>query len=461
MKWLKDNIDGYINIGDDTYTCHYHDMIVTLLPACDNDRNQLQIRNRLCDHDTSETEFYYGYADSYYVAFMRKGSIDVPRMGYNLSSHFLAKTVIVSRANCGYYENIDNWKHFRAMDFYGGSINAIIPPWYALSREEENECMGGNFIRIRPKDEYSFSQEVIIGGEQIKVSCSIKQDNPTMNNSDSSYRLGELSSYIRFEFSNEKEFESIEKYYKIIRQLIALLTMQSNVTFGIRLFQKTKEGKLDNTANCHVNESYENYVSVSKSSIVSLYQIKEGLQRILNSIANRESEIIVDLLPDNNKKKALITITNVQNMCAALEVAYSNGDRHVGKDAAINDLRKRIKQLIKEYSAENGWDVYRETNINSCFEYLDYTLANKINELYSENQLLIDCITRKRGLPSVSLEGIRLFTKARNGRSHDGIIDFKNSAEIYMPLLAIVYVEFFRRAEIGNATIQGIVDTLF
>lgn len=101
-----------------------------------------------------------------------------------------------------------------------------------------------------------------------------------------------------------------------------------------------------------------------------------------------------------------ISIKNVQDLCTALEVSYQLDDkRKREKDALIEELKKNIKNTIAEFTkAHNEIDVNKETTMSSAFQYLDYTLKQKILTLYNENSDIVDEIVSKYSLPSVKVQ---------------------------------------------------------
>ena len=141
-----------------------------------------------------------------------------------------------------------------------------------------------------------------------------------------------------------------------------------------------------------------------------------------------------------------ISIKNVQDLCTALEVTYHLDDkRSREKDVLIEEIKKNIKKTISDFSkSHNEIDVNKETTISSAFQYLDYTLKQKIFTLYNENREVADAIVSKWVLPQVNEANIASFVKLRNNKTHSGTVEWGNSVKLYAPLLAIVYAGFFK-----------------
>ena len=139
------------------------------------------------------------------------------------------------------------------------------------------------------------------------------------------YSLGELNSYIRFSFDNPQDFRTIKRYYKIVKSLIAILTKQNNVSFNAYLSQKNSQNCLFETAECKIFDRYPNYSLRKDHNVIPLISIIEYVPNLIEKIANSEAEVLLPLLPADNKMVNKITITNIQDLCTALEVAYNWG----------------------------------------------------------------------------------------------------------------------------------------
>jgi len=118
--------------------------------------------------------------------------------------------------------------------------------------------------------------------------------------------------------------------------------------------------------------------------------------------------------------------------------------------------------MIADFSkSHNEIDVNKETTISSSFQYLDYTLKQKIITLYNENCDVADAIVSKWRLPQVNKANIGSFVKLRNNKTHSGMVKWGDSAKLYAPLFAIVYASFFRYIELPDKIIRYILLQIF
>lgn len=99
--------------------------------------------------------------------------------------------------------------------------------------------------------------------------------------------------------------------------------------------------------------------------------------------------------------------------------------------------------------------------MSSAFQYLDYTLKQKILILYNENNDVVNEIVSKYSLPSVNEKSIASFVKLRNNKTHSGTVEWGESANIYTPLFAIVYASFFKYIELPDEVIKYILLRIF
>lgn len=145
-----------------------------------------------------------------------------------------------------------------------------------------------------------------------------------------------------------------------------------------------------------------------------------------------------------------------------MEVAYNRDKRVREKDSLIEELKKIIKKTISNFTALHAEiDVNKETTISSSFQYLDYTLKQKILTLYGENRDVIDEIISKYSLPPVNENTISSFVKLRNNKTHSGTIEWGDYANLYTALLALVYACFFKYIELPDEIIKSALLQIF
>jgi len=452
MRKIADNFCGYLKVGDDTYTYNVSDNIVTLLPAQSEKRKIYESLDRIRTRDTNLSEYLFGEDNEGMIAILHNGKFSIRGMGFSPSIKFATPIIIKARGNAeGFFSMMtESWERFHAITFYGGNINALCDPGLAIKPPDADEYLkydGEREIKMRPWKEYTRSIDFKIENEKITLTCSIKQDEGINGiERKGAYNLGILNSFIRFSFENAQHFDKIQKYYIIAKKLIAILTSQNNVSFEVYLSQKNSDDKYFETGICKIFEYYGNYSTRKCHNVIPIFSIFDYIPNLIDGIINSKADSLLELLPENNEMVSRISIKNVQDLCTALEVAYHLDDkRSREKDILIEELKKHIKKTIADFSeSHNGIDINKETTISSAFQYLDYTLKQKILTLYNENCDVADAIVSKWLLPQVNETNIAIFVKLRNSKTHSGTVEWSDSAKIYAPLFAIVYASFFR-----------------
>lgn len=468
MKRIDDHFCGYLSLDKDVFTYYISNGVVTLLPAYSDPSEQRNAFERISSRNIDSSEFIYGLTGNTHVAMLRNGKIHTSLLGMDLSAKFATPLIVQAAGNAiGYYERLtEDWGKFHAITFAGGNINAIynpemavIPPNYAdLSKSD-----GAHTIKLRSWSDYTHTTDFEIYGEKVTLTITVLHaENQSISDRIDAYSLGKLNSSIRFSFENAQSLDKIEQYYRMAKSLIAILTRQNNIIFETHLSQRGTDNQFFKSASCKIFDHHENYSLRQWHQTIQLLSIFDYLPNLLKKIAANEIDVLLDILPDDNRKANLISISNVQDMCTALEIAYRWSDAHVEKDALIKELKKNINATIADFiEHHNEIDARRETTISSAFQYLDYTLKVKIHTLYTENRDIIDPITAKHNLPTITEDSIGEFVKLRNNKTHQGVIDWGDSAKIYHPLFALLYSCLLKSIGVSGDKVKMIVQNIF
>lgn len=452
MKKIAANFCGYLMVGDDKYTYYVSDNIVTLLPAQSDKRKIYESFDKICNRDIERPEYLFGEDNGGMIAILRNGKFSTSGMGFSPAIKFATPIIIKASGNAqGFFSMMtEPWEKFHAITFYGGNINALCDPGLAIQPLDVDQYLkydGAREIRMRPWSDYTRSIDFRIGNEKVTLTFSIRQDGGTNGiEYQGAYNLGNLNSFIRFSFENAQYFDRIQECYLIAKKLIAILTSQNNVYFEGYLSQKNSDDKFFETGICKIFDHYDNYSMRKCHNVIPIFSIFDYIPKLIEGIVNGKADTLLELLPENNEMVSRISIKNVQDLCTALEVTYHLDDkRSREKDVLIEEIKKNIKKTIADFSkSHNEIDVNKETTISSAFQYLDYTLKQKIFTLYNENREVADAIVSKWVLPQVNEANIASFVKLRNNKTHSGTVEWGDSAKLYAPLLAIVYAGFFK-----------------
>ncbi len=454
---------GIIKVDDDEYACFVSGNIARIIPEGSNARERNDIFARIEKREPKESEYLYGISNYSKFALLHRGKFKTESTFSLESLYFYTPVVITALGNAsGFYDVMtEAWERFHSIEFHGGNLNALYNPYIAIDyRKEEKKSQSDEVwnIKLHPWTKYYKEKVFWLGNEKVRMTISISHS-PEKQNRDNheSYELGKLDSYIRLSFSKSKSFEDIEKYFLLVRKLVAFLTAQNNVFFeNIYISQRVENNKYYRIAKCDIKDSFENYSNKNQFKVISINSVWNHLPKLMNWIYEGKTTSIFDVLPVDNNMVGKISINNVQDLCTSLEVIYLLKKREKRKkDIKIEELKNSITKTIKEFEKENPEiNVEEHTTKSSAFQYLDFTARTKILTLYKENKQIVDEIIRKRSLPPISDESVKKFLRLRNLKTHSGRIEWGDGAEIYLSLLVLVYVVILKNAGMTRAEIK-------
>ena len=467
MLKIDDNFCGYLNIGDDKFALNISKSLVTLLPAESDHKKIQEVLSHIRSRNTDDSEFIFGYDGNRTIALERNTKFNMDFLQLSPIIKFRTPIIIKAAGNTDYFSKqlTTDWDYFHAITFWGGNINAIFPPAIArkpASSEKQIGAEGTIAIELHPSSYYTHSTEIEIDGTRATCTVSLFQTEGTSEEHMNAYNIGELSASIRLSFEEEQHFAKIERYYQIVYSLIAFLTAQNNIVFDVYLSQKGQDGLFYKTGVCKIFDSFPNY-SVRKShKVIPILSVFDHIPNMVKLIAVDKVRPILEVLPRDNMDVHRISITNVQDLCTALEIEYNENKPKRPKDALIEELKKSINETITAFVQDKPEiDIHNSTNIASAFKYLDFTLVDKILTLYGECESIINKFIKQKSLPAIDENRIRAFVKLRNNKTHSGEIYWGNNGETYVILLALLYARILKSTGVDSSIIHQLLVALF
>ena len=442
MADISERFNGYLKIDNDMFVYSIADNTVTLLPAESDLNKQYESFKRACSCEAAPPEFIFGTDGHAKIAFMRSTRFYFNRLETDYFIRFGAPLIVKA---LGSLSNL-SWTKFHTITFYGGNINSVLNPGIALESKSESQHTNSFLERgFKHPSDYSRSIDVMLDNKKVTLYASVYQSwSRYETGRRGAFSLGELDASISLSFEEPQDLNSIVGYYHIILKLISILTKRGNNSFDTFLSQTDKEGKVYQTAVCKIFDGYENYADVNSFTSIPICDIFDYLPDLITKIHKNETEPLLALLPIDNRKTNTISMTNIQDICTALEAAYPNQKRE--KDALITELKSEIKKTIKAFQqSHTDIDVNSETTLSNCFQHLDFTLRQKILTMYNDNKKHIDIVIQKHHLPYIDDETVKAFVNLRNSKTHGGAFELDKSAYICVALLAIVYVQLFKK----------------
>jgi hypothetical protein len=469
---IPDSFYGYVEIDNKRYAYSVDNHLVKLLPAFEGNDGQNTSNIDIIQLTKGEDETYKyicGHDENLHqIALLQLGNLKSSFIG----ASFFAPIIIKSMGNAdGFYNRLTkSWTQFDAITFSGGIIDALYNPKIAALRlptVEEQKTLFANSdgmrtIKIKSFRDYTKSILVDIDGQTATLVLSVSQvgSDSNINTTD----LGFLSSFIQLEFKNPQDFISIHRYCRTINTALAVFSLQKNINFEVSIKQKNRDDILMKTGICKVFLGSEDFYQPKSHQIVPILVLFDYLPQILKIINDGTVEALLALLPVSNKNRKSITSTNVQDLCAALEAEYNvlSSTTPTVRDEAIQQLREKIKETIRDFAVENKCiDTNKETTISSCFKYLDLDLKSKIFMLYKQHETAIDDIMQKYQYPEMTIDNITKFLELRNTKAHVGKTIWNESANLYIPLMALTYACFFARAGVPSEKISSLLLKMF
>lgn len=120
-----------------------------------------------------------------------------------------------------------------------------------------------------------------------------------------------------------------------------------------------------------------------------------------------------------------------------------------------------VAPILLAHEKNDILDVYSVTTLSSAFQYLDYTLKQKILILYKENSEAVDAVISRWSLPGLDEDSVGSFVKLRNSKTHSGEINWGDNAELYTALFALKYACLFRYIGLPNEKIKDALLQIF
>lgn len=473
MQSIAKEFSGYFLVGEEryAYSCDGH-IVKFMRTKSDSGIFSPPIITNRSIHIVADTCIYGSDDSGFRIAMLlpKEASISVSSTS-DIKTAFIP-LIIKSAGNAsGFYDILtSDWNQYDSIIFSGGTINTLFNPKCAAVKltniEDVSSAINSGTthpIEIKLASEYTHETPFSWSDEKstIKLSVSLTRGDLNTETCD----LGMLTSYLRIDFDKPQDYVTIYRRTRTISKLLALLVRQNNVVFETSLKQKAKAGGYTDSGICKTFFSDEEPCNLKWHNAIQLDAILPCVPDLIELINEGKAEALLALLPDSNRDRNRISIHHVIDICAALEAEYKqlSSPSPQQRDGLLESLREAIKQTIKGFAANHPEeiDVHKQTTIGSCFQYLDYTLKDKIYHLYLQHQSAIDAITPKLGLPPVTVEAIGEFVSVRNKKSHSDEVCWGNSAELYLLMLALLYACMFSRAQMPEELVQRIVFQLF
>ena len=463
---LPDHFSGFINLAVEEKKLDSQfsivQKLVTIIPVSNKSREKFRT---LC-YDTGEESnhhlWLYGYSDlDSAVAFLQTTPVQERlSSGSSLRAGYFHTPVIVHGAD----SSITDVHTFDSIEFYGGIMDKLYNPRYAISYAEDQDSIVFN---SSIKNLYSFN--TTINGENIRIilfiraSHVISDEVPDLRNN--------ICSSLRFEFENDKTLDDIGKYYNYALRLFQFCTGHLNVRSNICLFNS----KLSNSPiYVRMQDEYEDYANdfLKLKRVIGLLSLGERLPKLLSLLNDEEIKPYIEFLPLANRFVGLINYTQITDLCVSFENEYKNLDTKKNP-TIIQEAKKLTFDLLRCIDESSVSEVVKNKAqgiINGNLRNFSPSLKEKIAYIYERFKVEMSHITEQHDHDKYGItyfyakeefkKKIKKFTQIRGSAAHAGI-QWNGGEDIFLHLVLLIYYSVLSRAGYPDDDCTRILSWLF
>ena len=328
---------------------------------------------------------------------------------------------------------------FHKVSFVGGDINSIIDPTIIYENDFSFDyCEKPFSIKFKPVKEVSYSIQTNINNTDVKFERTIY---PYQKKSENN--LGITNSVLSFEFQEEQDVSSLDKWILFVLRLITLLVGQKNVECESCSILFNANQNLG-SAKVYFNLGHKEKCNKKPIKCVPLIKLDNHLENLLK-IVNDEN-FSIDFLPETNNDAKYITYDDIKNICTALEFEYGISDICKQKNQDIKELVDKVKLEVKSFretttKLSDKFYQYINSNINTW----QCPATEKFITLLKENEILIIKVLKNKN-EKLCEDDIQKFVKCRNCITHGEkpVLD-SSIAKTAFSLKYVIYIYILKR----------------
>ena len=353
---------------------------------------------------------------------------------------------------------------FDAIEFYGGIMDILYNPRYAIDYVEDRDSI---VFKNSMQNLYSFN--TTIDGENIKIilfiraSYVISDEVPDLRNN--------ICSSLRFEFDDNKVLDDIGKYYNYALRLFQFCTGHLNIRSNICLFNSKMSRS---PIYVRMQDEYEDYANdyLKLKHVIGLLALGKGLPKLLSLLNDKKRKPYIEFLPLANRFIGAINYTQITDLCVSFENEYKCLD--ITKDPLmIQEAEKLTCDLLECINQSSASEVVKNKAqgiINGNLKNFSPSLKEKIAYLYERFKAEMRHITEqhehdKLGITTfytekVFMKKIKEFTQIRGSAAHAGI-QWNGGEDIFLHLVLLIYYSVLSRAGYSDDDCTRILSWLF
>jgi len=462
IKPIEDAFAGYINIRDKQLFVAINENLCKFYPR--ENRDEMRVFG-----DTPiERQFIHGFDEDYnLIALLFEQPLPMPTAFFHFGSSYLAfKTPMIVKGRRS-REDEDKLDTFDALTFSSSAIDSLHPPGIqALDMEELWKIPedGARTLKIKAFDEYTSSYSFELYGEKITLMYSVSQSGVESISGD----LGRLYSIIRLEFNRPQKLETFERYYVLIKKLIAFCVGQHNIKFdkvqlNRRITTGEDIGRYKELGICEIFDTYSDYIGFDWGRTIPFRVFDCHIADVLTLLGDEENAPWLTFLPDTNEGKKWISHDNIKDLCTALEIEYDRGNFPSQKDENMREIKSVLMETVKEYCSVNNIAEDSKVKALSYVGRIDISVADRIcamrdiikNRIQSASDEIISRTF------SITGQDIKRFLELRNGITHGRLItEWGDVAVVYQRLYRIAFLAMLIRMDIPDEKLDICLEAL-
>lgn len=371
----------------------------------------------------------------------------------------------ISRYFIGNTEPAPKFNKFDRIQFCGGCLNYLRPPQdifdeKAMNKNYARENTENYNIELLPFDKVSTSIQITIFDKKATYIHG-----PLSNFSNKRDAYLNIYNSVEIKFDEPQSIDFVQKCYVFMLQYMRFLIGHKDVLFdNIYIINTTLlNNKTQSKLEVFTNTKNRGGGEIEERKTIKLKWLDKHIQKFID-IYESEHAFNLDVFPDKDYDKNLITIDLVKQLCTSLEIEYIEKKVATPCDKIIKELSANAKKLVKAFKKNHTLIDKSYDSILSSVKNWSLPLAEKIMHLYTINKNIMDSFIEEKSLSPCNIndETIVRFVKIRNESTHSNHNDIKQKDTYFIYLMKVmVHVLMLKRLDFQEDNIIIIIKEIY
>jgi hypothetical protein len=466
IRSIPSHFTGILSLGESKVLNTMYginDRVVTITPLSDESIKYVK------SSDQPETEWLFGYSDdNHSIAFLRNQKL-ITGISFPVNMNtcnFYAPIVVKS------IDQNTDLSTFDAIEFRAGIVDILKPTMQTLIEE----C--GNYI-WKAKNKYTKRYDVNINDENFMVEVSISSTDLSIETGKVPDLRSSVHSYVRFEFNEPRNIDSIEKYYDYAAYLFHFLTCRINISFETRLHKYNNGFPILVDINSGYSEYANDYLDLM--SVIRLDALGNRLPILFKTLCENDSKPLLTFLPKDKYAFSTISYFDIVDVVSSLCREYTLLNNRINTNEQLmlesKNLHKKLKTVIDKEQPNIDEKVFNKaSSMIGGLSKFEPSQKEQIVYLYDTYKNILKSITQplrpieiyKHYSDEEFIECVGKFIKLRGAAAHNGLITSTKQnendltgEEIYLQLILLIYISVLKRAGYSDDETGAMLSWLF